>query len=242
MPNKESMGLVERMSAMLADLPTLPAIKHETAPETGGHARSTAARRARLALRIAILRSSNAAAPAAEARSADVIPLSPPVESVVQTPVVAPPPEPVIVVPPPSPTPKPARFSIATVRLEDAALLLAAASTPAVPPSAGQSAHSLAPPATDAQTPASIESLSGSGATDIQDLDVALSGFGGDPAGADPAAFVSSNGAKPTGQQQTGAKAKRRSGSVSASDGLANAAAALAALQAPDPDDATPSV
>jgi hypothetical protein len=285
MPEIEPAGLVGRIADLLARLPAGFVIRPGTdlAPMRSG-APTGAERRARLALRIALL------------QRADLTPRPVPEEmlavpvSQAETPVV-PVVTPEAAPPPPPPRPKPARVSMSTLRLEDAALLLAAAAAPSdpAPPDLAPQV-SAAPPQSkpDAETPrpgkagarrgsgavgdlgdafAALSALGDSatpsepgpvppaageaptttrdaeippkakprtrrgigGAKDLGDAFAALSAMGDDPPATDPAAAPD---AAPLSRGPV--KGLRRAGSVSAADGLANAAAGFAAMQMAD--------
>jgi hypothetical protein len=227
MAETERIGLMQRMSDLIGDFPAAAV----TGPLTG-KAQSAAERRAVLALRIALLQRGDAALPLP-------LPLPEPEqpEILVPEPAPAPPPEPEIAPPPPA---KPARITMSTLRLEDAAMLLAAASAPPEPP----------PAAAATFEPTKPKRGKSFGVADFGSDFAALSAFEEPAAEDEPTAgdFTAEEAVfdapAPTQAAEDEAiqpdppkaKSKRRSGSVSATDGLASAAAALAAFQMPDFD------
>ncbi len=240
MQGKQMAGLVDRVAAAVSGLPRMQGADQGGAV---GASMSGAERRARLALRIALLRAGDpvASLPAPVAE--------PPVQ------VADPAPTPVSEPPAETPAPprfKPARVSMSTVRLEDAALLLAAASAPQEAPPQ-EAAQPIAPePATFVPGLAPVVQLQPiepvpapvPAAKPKRRQGSVLPADGLANAAAALAALSADDEIRPnpvpeaatdaTPAPVSAAKPKRRQGSVLPADGLANAAAALAALSADD--------
>ena len=223
-------GLVGRMMELLSDLPALPAIGDLRAhPAPNGAAPSAAERRARLALRIALMKRGDIAAPApvhedAEPEAPD--PLPEPEEEII----------------PPTP-PKPARVSMSTVRLEDAAFLLNAFSAPkdAEGDSGGPSAaarSAAAEPSDSADQTAKASQSSGH--SDISDLAATFAAM--EPSSAEDEAPPTEDPAKDTADPPLPSPKRGRKARTAVAD-IAGAAAAMAALQdmgteTPEPEQA----
>ena len=205
MAEKNAAGLVSHVTELLA---RLPAGFTFTMDDAASGTATGAERRVRLALRIAMLRAGPVPLPL-------VVEVAPP-----------PPAEPVVILLPPEPTPpprpKPARISMSTVRLEDAAFLLAAASAPSEPE-----------PHTAVDRPKTRHT---GGVSNLGDAFAALSALQDDAPASDPDPVAPSDQEEVIAKPAP-AKTKRRSGSISAADGMANAAAALASMKM---DDAPP--
>ncbi len=204
MPEKNLTGLVGRVTDLLSQMPPGFVFTASDALPGGQNAGTTAAeRRVRLALRLAMLQSGAPPLPfVAEAAM-------PPAQ-----PEASPPPE------PPAARPKAMRVSMSTVRLEDAALLLAAASAP---PDTEPAPH---------ERPKAQTTLGG----DLGDAFAALSALDADAPAPDPTPVAPPDQAEHPPLPVTPIS-RRRSASVSAADGMASAAAAFAAF---DIDDASP--
>ena len=216
--------LVACMADVLAEFPALESANTaELLPTTG---LPGAQRRARLALRIAILNRPPSPHVLMEADVKPPVPDGP--EPVPAT-------EPLAVAQPPQ---KPARITMSTLRLEDAALLLAAASESSEPQGA-----TVDTPVKMSAFATVMHPTAGSKAAGIKNMGDAfatLSVFDETTLPPDPESDEAGSLARPddgTSQDEpkpTAGKTKRRSGSISALDGLANAAAALADLQSND--------
>jgi len=228
-------GLVGQMMELLSELPPIPAIGGTCKDQTkDGNVATAADRRARLALRIAILQHNRLAPSIVVEEEATTVADEP-------EPTCEPQPEPVEPPPPPAPPPrKPAKVSMSTVRLEDAAFLLAAAATPPEPEAVP--AFKSALPVTE--IPAASGALppskpAGSGVKDLQNIMSAFSAMEDPAPSSEPKEpqVEDADAGDPPKPAPSVSKGKRRSGSVSALDGLANAAAALSALQMSDPEE-----
>jgi hypothetical protein len=229
MTDRDRAGLVGRVEQVLAGLSLAGVVPDQVAAPPGLE------RRARLALRIALLRRGGAVTPVKMAETPVPLPVAPEPAPL--------PPQVLAETPPPAPQrQKLARVSMSTLRLEDAAMLLAAAAAPSEPQPAPQPfvERPLAVPEADA-LPAAMPRprRSAGGVRDMGDAFAALSALGDAPPETaptpDPVSVEVPQAAKP---DTAPAKPRRRSGSVSAADGMANAAAALAAMQAADQTDA----
>jgi hypothetical protein len=229
-------GLVGRMMELLSDLPALPAIGDLRAhPAPNGATPSAAERRVRLALRIALMKRGDIAAPAP-------VQEDPEPEAPDPLPEPEPEPEPEKEIIPPTPA-KPPRVSMSTVRLEDAAFLLNAFSAPkeaegdpASPAAASRSAA--AEPSVSADQTAKASQSSGH--SDIADLAATFAAM--DPSGAEDEAPPTEYPAKDTADPAPPSPKKGRKARTAVAD-IAGAAAAMAALQdmgteTPEPEQA----
>lgn len=237
MMGNETAGLVGRVTEMLAAMPdALIALTQESAP-------TATERRARLALRIALMRRGDIVIPV----QIDMTPLRQPD-----------PPAAIDLPPPPAPVPpraKPARVSMSTLGLEQAALLLAAAAAPEEPETSHQPAVNPSPLIAEPVAPepelAVFEAVAPKmkksgratgGLKDMGDAFAALAALGdadGEVSGSATPVTEAVLAEEPQSAKTEPAptKTRRRSGAISAADGLANAAAALASMQAADPEE-----
>ncbi|NEX45244.1 hypothetical protein [Pseudotabrizicola algicola] len=267
MAEKLPSGLVGRVAEVLESLPLATALAvGRLSLATQSENLNAAERRARLALRIALMRQDKPLASAPDETETAATEANP--QAVPEPVAVVPEPPQPKPEPAPPPPPKPARVSLSTVRLEDAAMLLAAASappepafTPALRVAAALPETSAAPEPPVQPEPAQDVSEAGAGegetiepaapkaprrksgarkwsanTDDLGDAFAALSALGSP---AEEASAPDPAPAPPEPELPVAAppKSKKRSGSISAADGLAAAASAFAALQMADPDE-----
>lgn len=225
-------GLVERIMDALADLPETPSLADlgEGTAGTGGQL-TAAERRARLALRIALMKRGEfvASSPEPEALSpADELPKP------VPEPAAEPEPPPFI----PAPPPKPARLSMSTLRIEDAASLLSAfGSATDADASTGQAAPKVVE---EPAAPEEDQAEAIAQPVDVADLAAtfaAMAPTASEPETSPPEVESTDTEDMPP---EPAPKARRKRGTM---PDLASAAAALADLQAlgdDAPEDAAP--
>ena len=221
MPSETRVGLVGRIMEILADGPSPDGAQTATRQAAGTLQGSQ--RRALLALRIALLRRPAPEEP--EAQSAPPEPIAPAPQPELEPEPLAP------------PVQKPARITMSTLRLEDAALLLSAATAPTETPAKTDDAKDMAPPPEPLRLGGRESGRNSRALSTVGDMGnafAALAAFDALTSTEEPdaapeeAADETKDGPQQPDSTRSGSKAKRRQGSVSASEGLAKAAYALA--------------